>query len=76
MLIGSDICHFGNEMGKVIQAAELLFGQALIAHLQLQVCYDRDEVSIATTFTHAIYGPLHLDCTFAHRGERVNNRTF
>ena len=59
------ICNLANIPGNLGKLLKLKWIKASIAHLQLQVCNDRDQVGISTALSIAIYCSLnHLGTCF------------
>ena len=72
--IGRPVEQLVDEVRRLGQPRQALLGEHLVAHLQLQVGDDRDQVGVARTLADAVDGSLHLRGARFDARERVGHR--
>ena len=71
--VGSDVEDLVDEVGGLGEPRELLVARAPVAHLQLQVGDDRDQVGVAGALAEAVDRALHLARADLDGRERVGD---
>src|SRR5690606_14063590 len=71
--IGVEVGHLADVAAQLDQLAQILLRYAVVAHLQLQVGNDADDVGVAAALAVAVDRPLHLRAAVTHRLQRVGH---
>ena len=71
MRIGPQIRELVDIVAEVGQVGQLFLVDQVIAHFQLHVGDDTDEVGVAASFPVSVYCSLYMAASIAHRLQRV-----